>query len=110
MDFETLVQTRKSVRGFKKTAGVPRRDRGDHRHGQTRAILDEHPALACPCPDRRAAGARPTAQQLRPLGISTVRDRVCMTATYRRGRRILGMLLVHGAETAKGIRTLIDRA
>ena len=41
MDFETLVQTRRSVRGFKKQP-VPRSDRGDHRGGKARAVVDEH--------------------------------------------------------------------
>ena len=56
MDFETLVQTRKSVRGFRKEPVAARGDRGHHRGRQARAVVDEHPALACPCADRRAAG------------------------------------------------------
>ncbi len=37
-------------------AGFTRRHRGHHRGRQARAVVDEHPALAYPCPDRRAAG------------------------------------------------------
>ena len=50
MDFETLVQTRRSVRGFKKQP-VPRAVIEEIIEVAKRAVVDEHAALAHPCAD-----------------------------------------------------------
>jgi hypothetical protein len=54
MDFETLVQTRKSVRGFKQQP-VARLATSMISSMTARAVVDEYPALAHPRPDRRSA-------------------------------------------------------
>src|SRR5258705_397759 len=65
-------------------AGCPHGHRGDHRGRQARAVVDEHPALAYPCPDRRAAGTTAPPQhggddrgrQAQEIGRASCRERV----------------------------------
>lgn len=55
MEFEELVRTRRSVRGFKDDP-VPRQLIDEIIAVAKGAFVDEQPTLACPCPGRCAAG------------------------------------------------------